>query len=109
MPQRIARYRPPGTATRDAKDAARAYRGQEARQLGNRFYASAAWRKLRAAFLAEHPLCADCERRGRTTAAAHVHHVKPRKERPDLALDSDNLESLCQPCHNAKGRDGGDR
>lgn len=90
-------------------DSAKAYRGLESRRMDNRFYASSAWRRLRAAFLVEHPLCQDCERQGRTTAAVHVHHVRPRKDRPELALVWGNLQALCQPCHNAKGRDGGDR
>ena len=29
-----------------------------------------------------------------------VHHVKPITERPDLALDLDNMRSLCDMHHN---------
>jgi 5-methylcytosine-specific restriction endonuclease McrA len=28
-----------------------------------------------------------------------VHHIIPRKERPDLELVMDNLRSLCATCH----------
>ena len=31
--------------------------------------------------------------------ATQVHHLVPRKERPDLAYAIDNLESLCVSCH----------
>ncbi len=30
---------------------------------------------------------------------AHVHHIKPMSEYPDLVLDQSNLESLCHSCH----------
>jgi 5-methylcytosine-specific restriction protein A len=63
------------------------------------FYASTRWRRLRAVFLRSHPLCAECQRKGLLTAAAHVHHKEERKDRPELALDWANLEALCQPCH----------
>ena len=32
--------------------------------------------------------------------ATMVHHVQPLDVRPDLALDLDNLRSLCEVCHN---------
>lgn len=75
------------------------------RKADKLFYASAPWRKLRSLVLAEQPLCADCRRRGELRPAAHVHHKIERKDRPDLALDHDNLEALCQPCHNRRRRD----
>ncbi|MDL2317673.1 HNH endonuclease [Eubacteriales bacterium OttesenSCG-928-A19] len=34
--------------------------------------------------------------------ATLVHHVVPVTERPDIALDIDNLRSLCDPCHNRR-------
>jgi 5-methylcytosine-specific restriction protein A len=58
------------------------------------------WRRVRLWHLSQHPLCADCEGRGLTTAATEVDHV--------LALerggthDADNLMSLCKPCHSRK-------
>jgi 5-methylcytosine-specific restriction endonuclease McrA len=36
----------------------------------------------------------------RPKRAAMVHHVLPLDVRPDLALDLDNLRSLCVVCHN---------
>ena len=49
--------------------------------------------------LREHPLCFDCQREGRTTAASHVHHVVELATAPDLALDPSNHRSLCHACH----------
>ena len=79
----------------------REYAMQYMRLADNRFYASARWRRLRLLFLAQHPLCDRCTAAGLTVASEHVHHLLERKARPDLALDSSNLQALCQPCHNA--------
>jgi 5-methylcytosine-specific restriction protein A len=67
-----------------------------------KWYRRAAWLKLRAAQLAEHPLCAMCLAEGQTMLATVVHHVKERLTHPELALDQDNLESLCSPHHTAE-------
>lgn len=92
MAHRIPYHKPKGTP-----DAARVYRSQESRKADNRFYASAAWIRLRDAYRAEHPVCEKCGR----ALTQHVHHVKPRKTHPELALDWGNLQSLCVSCHNA--------
>ncbi|MEK4273119.1 HNH endonuclease signature motif containing protein [Paenibacillus sp. FSL R7-0026] len=34
------------------------------------------------------------------TTANTVHHIKPLEDYPELALDEDNLESICPTCHN---------
>jgi 5-methylcytosine-specific restriction protein A len=68
----------------------------------NRFYASTSWRKLRAAFLCEHPLCDECQRKGLTESALHVHHIQERKDHPERELDWENLQALCVPCHGNK-------
>jgi 5-methylcytosine-specific restriction protein A len=65
------------------------------------FLSSSAWRKLRKAKLLANPLCEPCERTGRVTAAAEVHHKLARREHPALALDWDNLECCCRNCHRA--------
>jgi 5-methylcytosine-specific restriction endonuclease McrA len=99
MPKRIPTYRPEGSAPAAVR---KRYDNSPARAADKRFYASAAWRSLRADHLARHPLCVMCERAGRYRPASHVDHIEPRKRRPDLALDGGNLQGLCQPCHNAK-------
>ena len=38
----------------------------------------------------------------RPNRAELVHHMIPLEERPDLALDLDNLRSLCSECHNRR-------
>ena len=66
------------------------------------------WRNLRAAYLAEHPLCEDCIEAGRTTPAEEVHHVEEilsgedYEEMAALAYDPANLRALCADCHHAR-------
>jgi 5-methylcytosine-specific restriction enzyme A len=104
VPRRVPFYRPAHQAT-----AARAYETTAERLADKRFYAGARWIGLRALKLATDPLCEVCRARGDLTPAGHVHHKQPRKQRPDLAYEWSNLESVCPPCHNAKGADGGAR
>lgn len=63
-----------------------------------KFYASAAWKRARAAKLAAVVTCERCQ----AAWAEHVHHRK-RLDRctPAERLDQANLMSLCSPCHNA--------
>jgi 5-methylcytosine-specific restriction protein A len=70
------------------------------------FYMRAAWRKLRLQALErDHYTCQDClaeYRAGhmhRPRQATMVHHIKTKEDRPDLALDIENLVSLCDDCH----------
>jgi 5-methylcytosine-specific restriction enzyme A len=97
MPSRIPYYRPAGVPS-----AAALYQTQGDRRDANRFYSSTVWRRLRASFLAANPLCEDCGAKGLIEPAVHVHHVKERRDHPELELDWDNLQGLCLPCHNAK-------
>ncbi len=39
--------------------------------------------------------CRDCGQ----LAVLEVHHVRPVRERPDLAYSLDNVRTLCRPCH----------
>jgi len=66
-----------------------------------RFYHTTAWRKTRKIVLRRDNFeCQECKRQGKYSKATTVHHKKHLKDRPDLALDLNNLESLCNPCHN---------
>jgi len=64
----------------------------------------ATWRKLRAAYLREHPLC-ECDAcqggKVRVTAAQVVNHRIDIAERPDLRLEWDNLQSMSKAHHDA--------
>ena len=50
------------------------------------------------------PVCVKCWHEGRTTIAnqgapLHCHHVIPRRDAPELALDDDNIINVCPTCH----------
>ena len=55
------------------------------------------WRKISAAYLARHPLCAECQRAGRLTPATETHHIMP-VDRGGTDAES-NLMGLCKSCH----------
>ncbi len=91
-----------------------------------KFYQCRAWRTLRYdALKRDNFECQECKRRGKVYStpvdtrgvalptddnknknekennkSLHVHHIKEIKDYPDLALVLDNLETLCQQCHN---------
>lgn len=58
------------------------------------------WRKLRRLVLLREPLCRSCATKGIDRAAEHVDHIVPL-DRGGTNAD-DNLQPLCQACHNAK-------
>lgn len=67
----------------------------------NKFYQSTAWRELRALKIEQSPLCEECQRKGITTLAQVVDHIVPISK-GGAKLDIENLQSLCNPCHNSK-------
>ena len=70
------------------------YEDRSERAADRAFYGSSAWRKVRHQKLSRTP---GCERCGQP--ASQVHHRRPRKQVPELALVIENLESLCASCH----------
>lgn len=65
------------------------------------FYLSSQWRRKRELILRRDGYrCQECRRYGRITQATTVHHIQHLEDRPDLALVSSNLVSLCMKCHN---------
>lgn len=72
----------------------------------NRRYGSV-WRKIRARYLAAHPLCEDCQKQGVVTPAAEVHHILPLAH--GGSHDADNLRALCKTCHSRQSAKDGDR
>lgn len=66
------------------------------------FYACGEWKRMRQYKLSINPLCEVCMRDNKKTIATIVHHV--HEIRTNLGwekrLDINNLESICQSCHN---------
>ena len=75
------------------------------RQKRNEIYNTTLWKKMRRAYIMEHPICEICELMGKTTLAEAIHHkisfmtVNNPIERDKLAFDSNNLMSLCNTHH----------
>ena len=72
--------------------------------ISSEFLNSYAWRKLRMQVLEKYG--ARCQCCGRTRAdgiVIHVDHIKPRRKYPELALDFNNLQVLCEVCNHGKG------
>lgn len=63
------------------------------------FYTSSAWIKVRDRRRAESPLCIQCEQQGRIKPMKIVDHIITIDERPDLALELSNTQSLCDYHH----------
>jgi 5-methylcytosine-specific restriction protein A len=60
------------------------------------------WKAASRAFRSEHPLCAECQRAGRTRAAHAVDHIVPHGGDLVKFWDRSNWQSLCQSCHSRK-------
>lgn len=91
-------------------DADRYYDRYKRNKDAKRFYNSAAWKRLRLlALQRDHYLCQPCLRRGVLTPADDVHHIEPIEKAPDRALDLDNVESICDACHNREHPEKGKR
>lgn len=65
------------------------------------------WRKIRARYVAEHPLCEQCQKEDRLTPTQEVHHILPLSK--GGTHDFDNLMALCKPCHSRISALDGDR
>jgi len=60
------------------------------------------WAKARKTFLNHHPLCIECDRKGRITPATVVDHITPHRGDQKLFWDTDNWQPLCASCHGSK-------
>jgi 5-methylcytosine-specific restriction endonuclease McrA len=70
----------------------------------NEFLQTYEWRKLRMQALKKYgPRCMCCGATPQTGAVMNVDHIKPRKIFPELALEIDNLQVLCNECNHGKG------
>lgn len=77
---------------------------RESRRL---FYQSAKWRNLRQEILErDHYECQWCKDKGYvtdiSTSILEVDHIKELEFYPELALERDNLRTLCKECHNQR-------
>ena len=54
------------------------------------------WEALRTEFIRLHPLCTFCR-----DASQHVDHIKAHKGNPALFWNWNNLQALCEHCHNS--------
>lgn len=64
------------------------------------------WRKARALFLKQHPLCAFCQAEGKVVPATVVDHIIPHRGDQRLFWDQTNWEPLCKGCHDRKTGSG---
>lgn len=74
----------------------------------DRWYHTARWQKLRAAVLADEPLCRACAATGLVVEATLVDHVQPVKHEGDF-WSRGNLQPLCNLCHELKSQAEGSR
>jgi len=74
----------------------------ESRQSHNDFYTSWQWAKIRYEVLkAWSPVCMCCG----ATERIVVDHIKSRRKYPELSLEFDNLQVLCDQCNRGKSWD----
>lgn len=73
--------------------------------LIQKIYNSTQWKKLRKAYLMEHPLCEVCQQEGHVTPAVEIHHIRSissgndELEMKDIAYNPYNLMALCEYHH----------
>ena len=65
------------------------------------FYKSTVWlRKRKQILKRDNYECQQCKLKGMYSKAETVHHIKHLKDYPELAIEDNNLISLCNVCHN---------
>jgi 5-methylcytosine-specific restriction protein A len=89
-----------------AKQEARRYE-QHDRDPASRKRYGREWQKVRAAYLAAHPLCETCLAEDKCVPAAMVHHHVPLADGGNNAPI--NLQSLCASCHGSHHAKDGSR
>lgn len=74
------------------------------KSIKHAFYTSREWVLCREAYITSHSLCERCLSKGLVVPAEIVHHKIHLSEdnyrNPSIALNFQNLESLCKDCHN---------
>lgn len=85
------------------------------KQQKRKFYDSGEWKSIREQVKKrDNYECQECKRNGRVQTDTNeysegakrkkiqlvVHHIKELEHHPELALEIDNLETVCVDCHN---------
>ncbi len=65
------------------------------------------WKRVRDAYVKEHPFCEECFKKGIMVPVEEVHHIKPLSEGGNH--NKSNLISLCKSCHARIHAERGDR
>ena len=68
--------------------------------MGKAFYQTREWRQVRYKVLTKYGK--KCQCCGETEGYIHVDHIKPRSLFPELELDQNNLQVLCEACNIGK-------
>lgn len=76
--------------------------GDKARGSAHERGYTSKWRVARTAYLARHPLCAQCAQSGQLEAATVVDHIVPHRGDMRLFWDQSNWQPLCKSCHDKK-------
>lgn len=95
----------PRLAKFNSDAASKKFTRQSEKAKSRDFYSSWEWKKARYAVLKIHGhRCQCCGWRPGDTDNGYlvVDHIQPRKKRPDLALNTDNLQVLCNDCNMGK-------
>jgi 5-methylcytosine-specific restriction endonuclease McrA len=67
------------------------------------FYDSQEWKDLRyKVLIRDNATCQCCGSTRKDGVRIHVDHIKPRSRFPQLELDENNLQVLCEPCNMGK-------
>nr|WP_020184817.1 HNH endonuclease [Methylopila sp. 73B] len=98
MPTRPPLHRPLASRSKRERDKAHDAR-RTAEQPWRKWYWTARWRKIAKAHLASSPLCVECQKSGRVTAASVCDHVVPHRGDETLFWQGQR-QSLCASCHN---------
>ena len=80
------------------------YTKDMAKEFSKSFYKSKAWQRCRAyVWKRDGGMCVDCMANGIATPGAEVHHIVELTPMnindPSIALNPDNLITLCKSCH----------
>jgi 5-methylcytosine-specific restriction protein A len=100
MGVKVPTYRPNWAPTQAQQR--REYDRHRRDKAAKAFYHTGVWLKLRPIILSRDIWCVMCLAKGVHEAAVIVDHIETLHDRPDLALDPDNLRGLCSRCHTAR-------